>query len=682
MSIFEVRSKEGLARLGVLSTEHGEVRTPLLMPVVHPDRKAIPVQNLVDKYGFQMVITNSFIIHSKDNLREGALRDGVHSLLDFDGPIMTDSGTFQMYFHKLPEDHIEPLEIVKFQRDIGADIGTILDVFSEPDVDKSKVKKDAEISFERAKKSVGEKGDMLLAGTIQGGIYSDLRKRSAKQMGSLDLDIHPIGGVVPLMESYRYADIVRATLAAKSVLPLNRPVHLFGCGHPMFFALAALLGCDLFDSASYAKFAQSDRMMLPTGTVHLHQLRELPCSCPICSQTTQQELESLPDEEREIMLSKHNLYVAAAEMRRVRQAIADGKLFELAAIRARGHPELYQGLQIMLDYQSQFLPHYPLGASSSVFFTGAESARHPAFVKFHNQLVSSYPYRNTDSLMLVPSLGERPFSESFPELTEAIKETLPTASILAFVTPIGVIPWELEHVYPAQQSVFPTKEIDTVLSASRIRLTHFLEQIKRRNVFWLDRDAPTSNLKEAIPHQEAIQIIENIAEAVEILREKQKDTDWAKRKLNALSKFQWNIGFDFLIEGKDWHFSFSGSTGKIRHAYKSNTIMFTVVPTTGLLAPTFEGGKWLLEHGLDEKYIVVMEDEAAEFVAKGRSALAKFVENANDKLGAGEEVVVTNTSGRLVGTGKSNLTGKGMLDFSRGVAVDIRHSLQHSDDVQ
>ncbi|MBD3158853.1 MAG: tRNA guanosine(15) transglycosylase TgtA [Candidatus Lokiarchaeota archaeon] len=682
MNIFEVRSKEGLARLGVLSTEHGDVRTPLLMPVVHPDRKAIPVQDLVDKYGFQMVITNSFIIHSKDNLREGALRDGVHSLLDFDGPIMTDSGTFQMYFHKLPEDHIEPLEIVRFQRDIGADMGTILDVFSEPDVGKSKVEKNAEISFERAKKSVGEKGDMLLAGTIQGGIYSDLRKRSAKQMGSLDLDIHPVGGVVPLMESYRYADIVRATLAAKSVLPLNRPVHLFGCGHPMFFALAALLGCDLFDSASYAKFAQSDRMMLPTGTVHLHQLRELPCSCPICSQTTQQELESLPDEEREIMLSKHNLYVAAAEMRRVRQAIADGKLFELAAIRARGHPELYQGLQIMLDYQSQFLPHYPLGASSSVFFTGAESARHPAFVKFHNQLVSSYPYRNTDSLMLVPSLGERPFSESFPDLTEAIKEALPTASILAFVTPIGVIPWELEHVYPAQQSVFPTKEIDTVLSAARIRLTHFLGQIKRRNVFWLDRDAPTSNLKEAIPHQESIRIIENIAEAVEILREKQKDTDWAKRKLNALSKFQWNIGFDFLIEGKDWHFSFSGSTGKIRHAYKSNTIMFTVVPTTGLLAPTFEGGKWLLEHGLDEKYIVVMEDEAAEFVAKGRSALAKFVENANDKLGAGEEVVVTNTSGRLVGTGKSNLTGKGMLDFSRGVAVDIRHSLQHSDDVQ
>jgi len=682
MSIFEVRSKEGLARLGVLTTEHGDVRTPLLMPVVHPDRKAIPVQDLVEKYGFQMVINNAFIIHSKDNLRETALRDGVHSLLDFDGPIMTDSGTFQMYFHKLPENHIEPLEIVRFQRDIGADMGTILDVFSEPDVGKSRVEKNAEISFERAKKSVGEKGDMLLAGTIQGGIYSDLRKRSAKQMGSLDLDIHPIGGVVPLMESYRYADIVRASLAAKSVLPLNKPVHLFGCGHPMFFALAALLGCDLFDSASYAKFAQSDRMMLPTGTVHLHKLRELPCSCPICSQTTQQELESLPNEEREIMLSKHNLYVAAAEMRRVRQAIAEGKLFELAAIRARGHPKLYQGLQIMLDYQSQFLPHYQLGVSSSVFYTGAESARHPAFVKFHNQLISSYPYRTTDSLMFVPSLGERPYSEAFPELTEAIKKTTPTRSVLVYVTPMGVIPWELEHVYPAQQSVFPTKEISTVLSASAARLTRFLDQIKWENIIWFDRDAPTSKLKEAMPQQNSILIVDSMAGAVEKLEEKHQGIYWAQRKLNALLKFQWNIGFDFLAEANDWDFSFSGSTGKIRHAYKSDTIMFTVIPTTGLLAPTFEGGEWLLEHELDEKYIVVMEDEAAEYVAKGRSALAKFVDKASHELGAGEEVVVTDTSGRVVGTGKSNLTGKGMLEFSRGVAVDIRHSLQHSDDVR
>ncbi len=680
MSIFEVRSKEGLARLGVLRTNHGDVKTPLLMPVVHPERKAIPVQDLTDKYGFQMVITNSFIIHSKKHLKETALRDGVHSLLNFDDPVMTDSGTFQMYFHKLPEDQIEPLEIVRFQRDIGADIGTILDVFSEPDVGKSKVEKDAEVSFERAKKSVGEKEGMLLAGTVQGGIYADLRKRSAQQMASLDIDIHPIGGVVPLMESYRYADIVQATLAAKRVLPLNRPVHLFGCGHPMFFALAALLGCDLFDSASYAKFAQSDRMMLSTGTVHLHELRELPCSCPICSQTTPEELQSLPDANREIMLSKHNLYVAAAEMRRVRQAISDGKLFELAALRARGHPQLYQGFHIMLHYQDSFLHHYPMGASSSVFFTGSESARHPAFVKFHNHLISSYPYFTTGSLLLVPAHGERPYSESFPDLTEAIKKTNASQAVLVFITPMGVIPWELEHVYPAQQSVFPTKEFNGVLKAAEARLIQFLNRMKCNNIFWLTNDLPTDAFKDEISTVHSVQIIQNKQRAVEMLRHLQDETEyWPARKFNALLNLQWNIQANFEEQTDDWSFTFSGSTGKIRHVNKSDQIMFTVVPTTGLLTPTFHGGKWLLENGLDSKYIVVMQDEAAEYVGRGRSALSKFVENASHELGAGEEVVVTDTSGRLVGTGKSNLTGEGMLDFRRGVAVDIRHSLQPSD---
>ncbi|MHA2086396.1 MAG: tRNA-guanine transglycosylase, partial [Candidatus Thorarchaeota archaeon] len=91
----------------------------------------------------------------------------------------------------------------------------------------------------------------------------------------------------------------------------NRPVHLFGCGHPMLFAQAALLGCDFFDSASYVKFAESGRMLLPDGTVHLKDLKELPCECPVCSQTTAEALKKLGTSEKETELMKHNLYVSA-----------------------------------------------------------------------------------------------------------------------------------------------------------------------------------------------------------------------------------------------------------------------------------------------------------------------------------------------------------------------------------
>ncbi len=367
MAKFEIKAKDGLARLGRFTTKHGVVKTPLLMPVVHPGKSTISPQALVDEYGFQMVITNSYIINSHERFRDKAMLEGVHALLGFEGPIMTDSGTFQMYFHNLPEEEIEPIEIVEFQRDIGSDIGTILDVFSDLDVGRMKVEEDVQKSLERAKLSIDRKGEMLLAGTVQGGTFPDLRETAARVLAAMDFDVHPIGGVVPLMERYRYADIVKITLAAKKHLPPDRPVHLFGCGHPMFFAQAALLGCDFFDSASYAKFAESGRMLLPSGTVHLSELTELPCSCPVCSATTADDLKSMEKDERETMLMRHNLYVSSAEMRTVRQAISEGNLFQLAAYRARGHPTLYEALRVMIEENGQSEIEDPAGKTSSIF---------------------------------------------------------------------------------------------------------------------------------------------------------------------------------------------------------------------------------------------------------------------------------------------------------------------------
>ena len=182
MGQFEIRAKDHLARLGRFTTSHGTVKTPLLMPVVHPGKSQISSSQLISNYGFQMVITNSYIIKSHDRFRSKALDKGVHGLLDFNGPIMTDSGTFQMYFHDLPESEIDPHEIIKFQREIGTDIGTILDAFSDPKAGRIQAEKDMKLSLERAQLSVSEKGEMMLAGTVQGGVYPDLRETSAKEM--------------------------------------------------------------------------------------------------------------------------------------------------------------------------------------------------------------------------------------------------------------------------------------------------------------------------------------------------------------------------------------------------------------------------------------------------------------------------------------------------------------------
>ncbi|TFG96715.1 tRNA guanosine(15) transglycosylase TgtA, partial [Candidatus Thorarchaeota archaeon] len=519
--------------------------------------------------------------------------------------------------------------------------------------------------------------EMMLAGTVQGGIFEDLREQSAQAMGTLDFDVYPIGGVVPLMEMYRYADIVRVTLAAKKHLPPDRPVHLFGCGHPMLFAQAALLGCDFFDSASYAKFAEKGRMLLTTGTVHLNELTELPCECPICSKTTPEELMALPKDEKDLALMCHNLYVSAAEMRRVRQAIADGKLFELAALRARSHPALLEALQVMSKNMDQLVESDPFGKSSSIFYTGAETAVRPEISRFHDRILERYPFRTTGTLVIVPDIGERPFSDTASTIIAEVRTRTPEDTILLFFTPMGTVPWELEHVHPAQQCIF-SKDVDPqTLGIAKSRLLEILAMISFNKIVWFERESPTNQFSKDVESIYKMIRTTSASETINALESsKSESSEWHLRKLRALLMYQWgsNTGNIANIEGLQ--VVFSRSTGKIRHVTLKNEIIFTVVPTTGLLTPTFAGGEILLQHNIDDRFIITMEKDAGEFVAKGKSALAKFVIDAKSNLTAGEEVLVVDEEQQLLGTGRALLSGSEMLAFNRGVAVVIRHSPQ------
>src|SRR5512137_1035645 len=105
--MFELKERDGLARICELTTKHGKVTTPVLLPVVNPNQITIPPKQMRDQLGVQMLITNSYIIRNSPELRAKAEDKGVHELLAFDGPIMTDSGTFQN--HVYGDVHVDPL---------------------------------------------------------------------------------------------------------------------------------------------------------------------------------------------------------------------------------------------------------------------------------------------------------------------------------------------------------------------------------------------------------------------------------------------------------------------------------------------------------------------------------------------------------------------------------------------
>lgn len=424
-SRFEILHKDAAGRIGKLTTAHGVVETPTVMPVINPNIQTIKPSEMRD-FGAQMLITNSYIIYRKEELREKALKDGLHSLLDFDGPIMTDSGSFQLSVYG--EVEVSNEQIVEFQQKIGSDIIVPLDIPTPPNVTREQAEAELETTVQRLKAARElANGDMLLAGPVQGSSYLDLREQCAHTLSEVGFDVYPFGAVVPLMETYRYADLVDVIIAAKKGLDPSAPVHLFGAGHPMMFALAVSLGCDLFDSAAYALYAKDRRYITTTGTYHVDQLQYLPCSCPVCVSHTAEQLKKASN--CQDLLARHNLYVTFEEIRHVKQSIKEGNLLELVEQRCRAHPRLLSALKQMYK-SSYWLEQHDPASKSTFFYCGPESSKRPEVLRFSRRL------------------GR--FSLKGKALIRASSTRIDSEfdHVLIFRPPFGAFPQELSEIYP------------------------------------------------------------------------------------------------------------------------------------------------------------------------------------------------------------------------------------------
>lgn len=373
---FEILAKDLMGRLGRLTIGDEQIETPTVMPVINSAHQLIKASDMA-KYGAEILITNAYIIYRNEGLR--GIKD-VHELLGWNKPIMTDSGAFQCL--KYGDVKISNAEIIKFQLDIGSDIITPLDVPTPPSVGKDRARSDVEETLNRMRDTKNIcPHDKMLAGPIQGSTYLDLREHSAKSASDVGFDIYSIGGVVPLLESYQFEPLVDIISHVKKILPPNVPVHLFGAGHPMFFALAVALGCDLFDSAAYAIYAKDRRYLTADGTYHAEELRYLPCSCPVCVSSTEKEIR---DDDR--LLAAHNLYVTFSEIRAIKQSIREGNLWDLLERRCRSHPSLLAGLKRLKSYGEILERYDPASKRSTFFYLSSESAHRPEVIRYSSRL--------------------------------------------------------------------------------------------------------------------------------------------------------------------------------------------------------------------------------------------------------------------------------------------------------
>ena len=453
---FEIKERDLLARIGRLKTKSGIVETPLLFPVVNPSVQPISPRKIGEVFGCEALITNAYIL--KKRFQNQPVEKGLHKFLDFKGVVMTDSGAYQILVYG--DIETTPKEIVEYQEKIDTDIATILDHPTGLKVTREHAEKTVNTTTKNAKQLFKTKTreDILWVGPIQGGRYLDLVAKSAQEMKKLPFQIHALGSPTEIMQQYRFDLLVDMIVTAKMNLPISRPLHLFGAGHPIMFSLAVALGCDLFDSAAYAIYARNNRYMIPNGTHRLEELEYFPCPCPKCTKTTPKAVSEMPTKKRQTFLAEHNLYTCQAEIKQIKQAIKNGRLWEHLQTRAHSHPTLFQALKKLKKYEDFIEKHSPATKKSGIFFYDHTDLTRPYVVRHRKKLTRQYsPPKEAKILLLMPQTRTKPFSKSKELkgikklLQDTFKQHLNNIHTCFYAAPFGVIPIELDEVYPLSQ---------------------------------------------------------------------------------------------------------------------------------------------------------------------------------------------------------------------------------------
>ncbi|MDG6920551.1 MAG: tRNA guanosine(15) transglycosylase TgtA [Nitrososphaerota archaeon] len=346
---FEVKESDLLGRIGSLKVGGKALETPYMFPVIHPVNQLIPPSELLSM-GFRGLMTNSYILMKRRKAE--ALESGIHRLLGFDGIFITDSGGYQVL--EYGDLDVGYADVAEFQAAIGTELAVTLDRPTGYPQRRPVARETVEYSLKNARATLAEFGGRPTAwvGPIQGGLYLDLVKRSAKALVGAGFGILALGSPVQVMENYMYSDLVDMVMAARRAIPYSVPLHLFGAGHPLTMPLAVALGCDTFDSASYVLFARAGRYMSRSGILTLQSMKYLPCSCPVCSKTTVKELLELDHQRRTGALSLHNLHVLREELEGCKEAISEGRLWDLVEERSMAHPRLRDAFLRMARYSA------------------------------------------------------------------------------------------------------------------------------------------------------------------------------------------------------------------------------------------------------------------------------------------------------------------------------------------
>ncbi|MCC7546454.1 MAG: tRNA guanosine(34) transglycosylase Tgt [Burkholderiales bacterium] len=355
---FEVLARDGSARRGRLALAHGAVDTPAFMPVgTYGAVKAVAPIDLRE-LGAQIVLSNTFHLWLRPGLEVIELHGGLHRFMGWDGPILTDSGGFQVFslgaLRKISEQGVQfqspvngdrcflsPEEAMNIQRVLGSDVVMIFDECTAYPADPGQAAESMRLSLRWAERSrrAHAGNPNALFGIVQGGMYESLREESLAGLMAIGFDGYAIGG---LSVGEPKADMRRILRHTAPRLPADQPRYLMGVGTPRDIVEAVQAGIDMFDCVMPTRNARNGWLFTSEGVVKLRNSRyrtdtgplDPACGCHTCRHYTRAYLHHL-QRVNEMLGARlntiHNLHHYQALMAGLRAAISQGTLAAFAA---------------------------------------------------------------------------------------------------------------------------------------------------------------------------------------------------------------------------------------------------------------------------------------------------------------------------------------------------------------
>ena len=370
MSVFDVTASDGAARAGILRTAHGEIATPAFMPVGTKGTVKSLDPDELKTVGAQIVLGNTYHLHFRPGDELIAELGGLHAFSGWHGPILTDSGGFQVFSLRdtllgVDDDGVtfrsvydgaparfSPEIAARIQRNLGSDIAMAFDICPPAGVPRPELEEAVRLTTHWAERQREEERapGQLVFGIAQGAADPELRRRSIEEIAALGFDGHALGG---LAVGEDREEMFEATDWAAPLLPDSKPRYFMGIGDAEGILRVVGAGIDMFDCVLPTRTARTGSALTATGRLNLRNARfandprplEEGCRCPACTRFSRAYVRHLVNQEEMLglrLLSLHNLHFLLELTAGARAAIERG---ELAAYTATALARLAGGPQ-------------------------------------------------------------------------------------------------------------------------------------------------------------------------------------------------------------------------------------------------------------------------------------------------------------------------------------------------